>query len=155
MADIETQKKTAKSTTPKFDMPKFDMPKVEVPEIVRDFAEKSVQQAKDAYAKFKSAAEETTDMLEDTYTSATKGATEFNLKALETLRLNVNSAFDYTRELFATKSLAEAVELSSSHVRKQFEVLSTQAKDLTAIAQKVATEAAEPIKAGVSKIKMQ
>jgi phasin len=155
MTDIETPKKTAKIVTPKFDTPKFDMPKIEVPEMVRDFAEKSVQQAKDTYAKFKSAAEETTDMFEDTYATATKGATEFNLKALEALRLNVNSAFDYTRELFATKSLAEAVELSSTHVRKQFEALSTQAKDLTTIAQKVATETAEPIKTGVSKIKMQ
>jgi phasin len=155
MADIETPKKTAKIATPKFDMPKFDMPKVEVPEMVRDFAEKSVQQAKDSYAKFKSAAEDTTDILEDTYTAATKGATEFNLKALEALRLNVNSAFDYTRELLATKTLADAVELSSTHVRKQFEALSTQAKDLTTIAQKVATEASEPIKAGVSKIKLQ
>jgi len=150
MANIEIPKKTAKIATPK-----FDMPKVEVPEMVRDFAEKSVQQAKDSYSKFKSAAEETTDMLEDTYTAATKGATEFNLKALEALRLNVNSAFDYTRELLATKTLADAVELSSTHVRKQFESLSTQAKDLTAIAQKVATEAAEPIKVGVSKIKIQ
>ena len=53
---------------------KFDMPNIEVPEMVREFAEKSVLQAKDAYARFKSAAEETTDVLEDTYTSATKGA---------------------------------------------------------------------------------
>lgn len=155
MADIEAPKKTAKIVTPKFDTPKFDLPKVEVPEMVREFAEKSVQQAKDTYAKFKTAAEETTDLIEGTYSTATKGAAEFNLKALEALRLNVNSAFDYTRELLAAKTVAEAVELSSTHMRRQFEALSTQAKDLTTIAQKVATEAAEPIKASVSKIKMQ
>ena len=130
---------------------KFDMPNIEVPEMVREFAEKSVLQAKDAYARFKSAAEETTDVLEDTYTSATKGATEFNLKALEALRVNVNASFDYARELFGSKSLAEAVELSATHMRKQFESLSAQAKALSTIAQKVATETAEPIKAGMSK----
>jgi phasin len=140
---------------PKFEKPKFDIPTAEVPEMVREFAEKSVAQAKDAYAKIKSVAEETSDMLEDTYTKATKGANEFNLKALEALRVNVNSAFDYTSQLLASKTLAEAVELSSSHVRKQFETLSAQAKDLTTIAQKVATETSEPIKAGVSKFKMQ
>jgi phasin len=140
---------------PKFEVPKFDIPTVEVPKIMRELAEKSVVQAKDAYAKFKSAAEETTDMLEDTYTMATKGASEFNLKALEALRVNVNSAFDYTSQLLASKNLAEAVELSSSHVRKQFETLSAQAKDLATIAQKVATKTSEPIKTGVSKFKMQ
>jgi phasin len=94
-------------------------------------------------------------MLEDTYTVATKGASEFNLKALEALRLNMNSAFDYTSQLLASKNLAEAVELSSSHVRKQFETLSAQAKEFATIAQKVATKTSEPIKTGVSKFKMQ
>jgi phasin len=146
MIDTDTPKKPLKAAAPK-----FDIPNIEVPEMVREFAEKSVQQAKDVYARIKSAAEETTDVLEDTYTSATKGATEFNLKALETLRTNVNASFDYTSELMGSKTLADAVELSASHMRKQFESLSAQAKTLSALAQKVATETAEPIKAGISK----
>jgi phasin len=152
MIDTDTPKKAAKAAAaPKFEMPKFDMPNGEMPEMVREFAEKSVQQAKDAYARIKSAAEESTDLLEDTYTSATKGATEFNLKALEALRANVNASFDYTSELFASKTLADAVELSASHMRKQFESLSAQAKTLSTLAQKVAAETAEPIKASMSK----
>ena len=146
MIDTDTPKKPLKAAAPK-----FDMPNIEVPEMVREFAEKSVQQAKDVYARIKSAAEETTDVLEDTYTSATKGATEFNTKALEALRVNVNASFDYARELMSSKTLAEAVELSATHMRKQFESLSVQAKTLSALAQKVATETAEPIKAGMSK----
>jgi len=147
MIDIDTPKKPLKAAA----APKFDMPNIEVPEMVRDFAEKGVQQAKEVYARIKSAAEETTDVLEDTYTSATKGATEFNLKALEALRVNMNASFDYTRELFGSKTLAEAVELSATHLRKQFESLSAQGKTLSALAQKVATETAEPIKSGVEK----
>ncbi|MDO8535064.1 MAG: phasin family protein [Xanthobacteraceae bacterium] len=73
------------------------------------------------------------------------------MKALEALRVNVNSGFDYARGLLATKSLSEAVELSASHVRKQFDALSGQAKELSALAQKVAADASEPIKSGVSK----
>ena len=147
MIDIDTPKKGPKAAA----APKFDMPKVEMPEMVRDFAEKSVQQAKDVYARIKSAAEDTTDTLEDTYATATKGATEFNLKALEALRANVNASFDYTRELFASKSLSEAVELSAGHMKKQFESLSAQAKTFSTLAQKIAAETAEPIKAGMSK----
>ncbi len=52
------------------EMPKFEMPKVEVPELVREFAEKGVKQAKDSYDKIKAAAEETTDLIENTYTAA-------------------------------------------------------------------------------------
>ena len=59
---------------PKFDMPKFDMPNVEMPAAFRELAEKGIAQAKDNYEKIKSAAEQATDVLEDTYSKASKGA---------------------------------------------------------------------------------
>jgi hypothetical protein len=43
------------------------------------------------------------------------------------------------------------IELSSAHARKQFEALTAQSKELGALAQKVATETAEPIKSGMNK----
>ncbi len=147
----ETMKKAAKAAAPKFEAPKFEAPKMEVPEAFREMAEKGVEQAKDGYARLRSAAEEATDMVEDTYMHATRGATEFNLKAIEALRTNVNSSFDFAREMLAAKSLSEAVELSATHMRQQFEALSAQAKDFSALAQKVATEASEPIKSSVNK----
>ncbi|MGE0602947.1 MAG: phasin [Xanthobacteraceae bacterium] len=133
------------------EMPKFEMPKMEVPEMVREIAEKGVKQAKEGYDKMKAAAEDTTDLLETTYTAASKGATEFNMKALEALRANVNASFDFTTAMFGTKTLAEAAEISTAHFRAQFEALSAQAKELSSLAQKIATETSEPIKTGVSK----
>jgi phasin len=134
---------------PKFEMPKFDMPKFEVPPVFREFAEKGVAQAKETYEKVKAAAEEATDMLEDTYTTAAKGASEYHLKVLEAARSNSNAAFDFAKELLDAKSLSDVVELSTAHARKQFEALATQTKELAALAQKVATDTAEPIKTGV------
>ena len=49
------------------------------------------------------------------------------------------------------KSISEVVELSTTHARKQFETVSGQTKELAALAQKVATETAEPIKESVTK----
>ena len=49
------------------------------------------------------------------------------------------------------KSPSELVELATAHSRTQFETLSAQGKELAALAQKVATDTAEPIKSGVSK----
>jgi phasin len=136
---------------PKFEIPKFDIPKVEMPAAFREIAERGVAQAKDTYEKMKAAAEEATDVLETTYSTASKGASDYGIKVIEVARANTNSVFDFANELLAAKTLSEVVELSSAHLRKQFETLSQQGKELGALAQKVATETAEPIKTGVTK----
>lgn len=136
---------------PKFEMPKFDIPKVEMPAAFRELAERGVAQAKDTYEKMKAAAEEATDVLETTYSTATRGASDYGLKMIEAARVNTNAAFDFAGELMAAKTLSEVVELSSTHARKQFEALTQQTKELSALAQKVATDTAEPIKSGVTK----
>ena len=136
---------------PKFEMPKFDIPKVEMPAAFREFAERGVAQAKDTYEKMKAAAEEATDVLETTYSTATKGASDYGLKVIEVARTNTNAAFDFAGEIMAAKTLSEVVELTNAHTRKQFETLTAQSKELTALAQKVATDTAEPIKSGVTK----
>jgi phasin len=136
---------------PKFEMPKFDIPKVEMPAAFREFAERGVAQAKDTYERMKAAAEEATDVLETTYSTASKGASEYGMKVIDTARINTNAAFDFANELITAKSFSEVIELSSAHARKQFETLTVQGKELGALAQKVATDAAEPIKSGMNK----
>ena len=156
MAEISPASKTKVKSAPpamglelpKFDFPKFEVPNVEVPAALREFAEKSVAQAKDNYEKMKSVAEEATDVLEGTYLTASKGASEYGLKAIDAARVNVNAAFDFMAELMTAKSASDVVELSTTHLREQFETATAQVKNLTAIAQKVAVEATEPIKGG-------
>jgi phasin len=131
---------------PKFDMPKFEMPKMEVPAAFREVAEKGVAQAKEQYEKMKSAAEDATEMLEETYTTASKGCSDYGLKLVETAKANSNAAFDLFGELLTAKSYAEVVELYTAYVRAQFDTVSAQAKELADHAQKVATETVEPIK---------
>jgi phasin len=135
---------------PKFEIPNFEMPKMEVPAAFREMAEKSVSQAKDTWEKMKAASEEATDLLEDSYSTAAKGSADYGLKLIDVARANANAAFDFATELMTVKSLSEMVELSTAHTRKQFETATAQAKELTALAQKVATDTAEPLKAGMS-----
>ena len=96
---------------------------MEIPAAFRELAEKSVSQAKETYEKMKSAAEEATDVLEDTYATASKGASDYGLKMIEAARANTNAAFDFASQLMTVKSLSEMVELSTAHTRKQFETL--------------------------------
>jgi phasin len=136
---------------PKFDIPKFDPSKMEMPAAFRELADKGVAQARDTYENAKAATEEATDLLKDTYKTAAKGATDYNLRVLEIARTNTNSAFDYAYKLMGVKSPSEFVELSTAHAHKQFEVITAQTKELTELAQKVTIEIVEPIKTGVTK----
>jgi phasin len=137
---------------PKFAMPKFDLPNMEMPEAFRDMAERGVEQTRDAYAKVKVASEEAADLLENTYEAAAKRATNYNRKLIEIARTNTRAAFDYVHELLGVKSPPELIALSAAQMRKQFEIVSEQNKELCALAQEMATEAAGTIKTGVSKV---
>ena len=137
---------------PKFEIPKFDMPSMEMPAAFREFAEKGIAQAKDNYEKVKSAAEQATDALEETYSTASKGCSDYGLKLIETARTNSNAAFDLVTDIATAKSYAEVVEKATSFWRAQFDTYTAQAKELSEQAQKIATETAEPLKTSASKV---
>jgi phasin len=124
----------------------------EVPEQMRAFAEKGVSQARDNYAKFKDAAETHNGTIEAVFTTASKGASEYSAKLIEFFKANTTASLDFAQSLFGVKSPAEAMELWTSHTKHQFETFTAQAKELAEIGKKVATEAAEPIKASASKL---
>ena len=123
----------------------------EVPEQMRAFAEKGVSQARDNYAKFKDAAETHNGTMEAVFTCANKGASEYSAKVMEFMKANTTAALDFAQELLGVKSPSEAMELWTSHARKQFETLAAQAKELNELTQRVASETVEPIKANASK----
>jgi phasin len=119
--------------------------------VAREFAEKSAERVKDTYGKVQAAAEENTKVMERTYSTASKGAVDFNLHLLEIAQENMNAAFDFARQLTRVKSPSEFFELSAAHMRKQFETFTEQAKHLTTLAQTVTTDAAQPLQSEVAK----
>lgn len=68
---------------------------------------------------------------------------------MEIVRTNTDATFEYAKELMGVKSPSDFVVLWTAH--KQFDTMTAQTKALTELAQKVATEIAEPLKAGVTK----
>jgi len=151
-AAFEEEIESPRLSSPHPETPKFDVPKIEIPAAFRELAEKGMSQAKDSYEKLKTAAEEASDMLEATYVNASRGSAEYGLRLIEAARANTSAAFDFAAGLMGVKSVSEMIELSTGHARQQFETLSEQTKELTALAQKVATETSEPIKSGVGKV---
>src|SRR6266404_478805 len=124
----------------------------EVPEQMRALAEKGVSQARDSYARFKDVAETNNGTIEAVFTTASKGAGEYSAKWIEMMKANTTATLDFAQELLAVKSPSKATELWTSHVRKQLEAMTTQAKELTELSQKVATDTVEPIKTNASKL---
>ncbi len=148
----KTKPKPVAVTASVFEMPKFEMPKMEMPAAFRELAEKGIAQAKGNYEKLKSAAEQATDTLEETYNTASSGYSGYGLKLIETARANSNAAFDLYGELLSAKSYSEVVEKTTAYMRAQFDTMTAQAKELTEHAQKVATDTAEPIKESISSL---
>ena len=124
----------------------------EVPEQMRAFAEKGVSQARDSYAKFKDVAESHNGTMEAVFTTASKGASEYSAKLIELMKASTTANLDFAQSLFGVKSPSEAMELWTSHARKQFETLTANAKELAELTQRVATETVEPIKANATKL---
>jgi Transposase, Mutator family/Phasin protein len=84
--------------------------------------------------------------------TAIQGAQGHGAKVLEFAHLNINAAFEQARNLSSVKSLNEFFALSNDHLRQQFEILSGQAQELAAIAQKMTAATTDSIKAGVQKV---
>ena len=136
---------------PKFDFATFGMPKMEVPAAFREYAEKGIAQAKEAYDKVKASADEANGIVEETFKTASKAATDYSTKLTEAARANTNAAFDYAKDAATVKSISDFLALSTEFSRKQIEVLTAQTKEFTALAQKFATETAAPAKSGFEK----
>jgi len=120
-------------------------------ETLRCATEETIVQTRAAYDKLKHAAEGVTDTIETSYVSVTRGLGELNQKALEGLKAQAEANFEHFKALAAAKSLPEVFGLQTEHARRQFEALSMQMKELADLAQKVVTQAAEPLKSSLDK----
>jgi phasin len=120
-------------------------------EAFRQALEKSLADSRAAFARAKTAADETAGALEISASTASKGVLDFNVKALEALRANAEANFDFLKAVIGAKSISEAAALQTDHARVQAEKLAAQARDFAALAQKIAAESAEPLKAQVAK----
>ena len=118
----------------------------------RKFADKSAAAANETLAKGKAAAEQSARAVEQSYSATVENMRDYHLKMIDMARANTEAAFEFARQLAITKSPSDVMELWTSHARKQFEKLSEQVKELTALGQKIASKSAEPITRNVNEV---
>jgi phasin len=108
-------------------------------------------QAKEAFEKMSATTTEATALIKNSFSTAVKGAQDYNTKVIEFAQTNTKAALDFVQKLLGVKSPSEFIELSTDQSRKQFETLTEQTKELAALAQKVTLATVEPLKTGVTK----
>jgi phasin len=114
-------------------------------------AEKGSAQAKEAFEKMSAATAEAATLIKNSYSTAVKGAQDYNNKVLEFAQTNTVAAFDFAQKLSSVTSPSDFMGLSTEHSRKQFETLTEQTKELAALAQKVTLATAEPFRTSATK----
>ena len=111
----------------------------------KSFVDRTAKTARETFEKGTAAAEDTARGAEQSYFAAAEGMRDFNVRLIEMAYANTVAALDLAREISTVKGPSEATALWSSHAQKQFERLSEQSKELTVLAQRIATSSAEPL----------
>jgi phasin len=116
----------------------------ELPQDMRAFAEKSVEQAKQAFDGFISAAHQAVNAFEGQAESARKGARHVAEKAMSFAERNVANSFEFAQQLVRAKDIQELMRLQADFIRNQMQILTEQAKELGESASAAAKDATTP-----------
>jgi len=129
---------------------------IKLPEVIvealSNTATKTIAETRTAVEKVQASTSEINGAVESGVNVFSKGLTELNAKILNAVRSNSDAVFELFMASFAAKTPSELMTLQVEHARKQLETFGVQAKDFSAAATKIATDATQPLKAKVEKI---
>jgi phasin len=111
----------------------------EVPAEMRDFAERSVSQARKAFEGFIGAVHKSTGVLDTSANPALGGVKDVSTKAVGFAEKNVAAAFDLGEKLVHAKDFNEVVALQSDYLKAQMAAIQEQAREFGDVISKAAT----------------
>lgn len=118
----------------------------EIPDQMRDFAEKSVDQARKAFDDFINVSQQAVSKVEDSANEVKSGASDANRKTLSFAEEHVDAAFKFAQEMVRAKDVEEMMSLQQDYMRRQMEALGEQTRDISNAATKAAQDAAKKAK---------
>ncbi|MGP0104835.1 phasin [Rhodoblastus sp.] len=116
---------------------------LEIPAEVRDFAEKTVDQARKAFESFVVAAQKATAQSEAAAESMASSAKEVSSKAIGFAEANVKAAFDLAEKMVHAKDPKEILAIQSEYLKTQVAAVQEQAKSRGEAVKKVVTHTTE------------
>ena len=123
-------------------------PGYEIPAEMRDFAEKSVEQARRAMDGFIGAAQRTVDTIEGSANTVQASAKDMTRKSFAYAEQNIQAAFDLAQRMVRAKDVQEAMQIQAEFVRSQFESMQTQMKEFGSMAQNAVAQGTQKQPAG-------
>jgi phasin len=123
-----------------------------LPGVFGALAEQGVARAQEGCEKVKIASEQMAETLRETYSANAGSATSYGLKLIEISNANTAAAMDFFVRVLGSKSATDVFALSAEQARKTFDATSAQNRELLELAQKLATEAGEPVRKHVAKV---
>ena len=105
------------------------IPSYEIPTEMRDFAEKSVEQARKAFDGFISAASKAANAAETQAHAAQASSREVAQKAISYTEQNIAASFDFAQKVVRAKSLQDLMQVQAEFVKSQAEALQAQLQD--------------------------
>jgi phasin len=107
---------------------------------LRAFAEKSVDQAKQAIETLMSSAQRAVSTFEGQAKTARQGAKDLGQKAFSFAERNMASAFELAQRMIRAKDVEEVLRLQADYIRAQTQALAEQAKELGEHTSKIAQD---------------
>src|SRR5690348_7076 len=114
-------------------------------QVIREALDTGSAQTKQTFEKMGTATADAANSLSESYSTAVRGAQDYNAKFIEFAQINTQTALEFVQQLSSVKSPTEFFELSTNHSRKQVETLTEQAKELAALAQRAVLATTERI----------
>ncbi len=116
----------------------------EIPQEMRSMAEASFDEARKAFDKFLTTAQQTAGSIEEHGATVRAGANDISAKAISYAERNVQASLDYAQSLLHAKDLTDVMRLHGDYVQAQMRSLAEQASELGQIVSRAAMDAAKP-----------
>jgi phasin len=118
-----------------------------VPPQVREMAEKSLGQAKQAVDQYMREATRLYGAMDSSMQAAQAGARDVSQKAVGFAEANISAAFDFAQQLVRTQNPQEFLSLQQKFLQQQIERMNSQMQEIGGVAKRTteaATSAARP-----------
>jgi hypothetical protein len=120
--------------------------RVQPADALRSIAEQSLAQARSAFAKSQEATESFAKGIESSGGVVQSGIKEMQARMTEAMEAQTQAAFSFFRAMSKVHSLSEAIDLHSSEMRRGVERTLGEAKEISSLAQSIASKASEPVR---------
>lgn len=118
----------------------------DIPDQMRDVADKSVEQAKQAFGKYLDATQQAVAKAEGSARSVREGAAEVGRQALAYVEENVAASFDFAHRLVQARTVEEITALQKEFMARQMASLTEQGKSLGDMMGRAASDAVDKAK---------